>query len=347
MANYVTHDVESTEHGDRGGDLLGNHLELGLSHVAADKFDTGFDVIGQTLEEASQVGVAAAPLDLVHADRLDHEEITMDDAPQNGAFYSSKHVVPCRVEGDSCLLPRQAIRPSSEEPAVSRRQMLLALSPLHALDGRTALRAIDTPQGLDEEHRDVPQRHELEPPRREPVVAGPLLAAPRADRPATGPRLDLDLDAGLCTTSLNKRRLRVDKRLVRLDAIENSLELHPAVAPGEGLINQPHLYRKTPQDTSFSPWVRPKGASSMRRTAAACRVWRLGREPAKWQVAWRDAVLWWMPIHPNWKAGDGSNQPREALLPRATGPLSSPFFARGFCRGIESSENYELGLLAV
>ncbi|MCY3015272.1 MAG: hypothetical protein NT171_11335, partial [Planctomycetota bacterium] len=42
--------------------------------------------------------------------------------------------------------------------------------------------------------------------------------------------------------------------LERLDAIENTLEVHPAVAPGEGLSQQPHLYRMTPQDASFSPW---------------------------------------------------------------------------------------------
>jgi len=48
--------------------------------------------------------------------------------------------------------------------------------------------------------------------------------------------------------------VRVDKRLARLDAIENTLEVHPAVALGEGLSQQPHLYRMTPQDASFSSW---------------------------------------------------------------------------------------------
>jgi hypothetical protein len=45
---------------------------------------------------------------------------------------------------------------------------------------------------------------------------------------------------------------------VPLDAIENTLEVHPAVAPGEGLSQQPHLYRMTPQDASFSPWSAPR-----------------------------------------------------------------------------------------
>ena len=79
--------------------------------------------------------------------------------------------------------------------------------------------------------------------------------------------------------------------------------------------------------------VRPKGGAARRRTAAACPVLRRGREPAKWQVARRGAALWWMPIHPNWKAADGSNQPRGALVMPVEGPLSSPFFTHGFCRG--------------
>ena len=108
--------------------------------------DAGFDVIGQNLKEASQAlcgaivedpkqtlgaadlgderegGVAAAPLDLIHADRLDPGEITMGEAPQNGMFHGSKHVVSGGVEDDSSLLPRQPLRPSSEKPAVGRRQ---------------------------------------------------------------------------------------------------------------------------------------------------------------------------------------------------------------------------------
>jgi hypothetical protein len=57
---------------------------------------------------------------------------------------------------------------------------------------------------------------------------------------------------------------------VPLDAVENTLEVHPAVAPAKGLTQQPHLYRATPQDASFSPWPARQGGASRRRTAAAC-----------------------------------------------------------------------------
>jgi len=149
--------------------------------------------------------------------------------------------------------------------------MLLALAPRHPLDGHAACRAIDPPHRVDEEHRDVPERHELEPSRRKPVVSRPLLAASRADRPAVGPGLDVDLEFRL-DQAVHEADPRVDERLVPLDAVENTLEMHPAVAPAKGLSKQPHLYRTTPQDASFSPWPARQGGASRRRNAAARRL---------------------------------------------------------------------------
>ena len=67
---------------------------------------------------------------------------------------------------------------------------------LGGLGLREVLRPLEqapSPYRVHEEHRDVPQRHELEPPRGEPVSAGPRLAALRADRPAIGSGLDSNL----------------------------------------------------------------------------------------------------------------------------------------------------------
>jgi hypothetical protein len=63
-----------------------------------------------------------------------------------------------------------------------------------------------------------------------------LLPAPRADRLAVRPRFDVDLDEGLRIRDFDESYRLVHKRLVRLDAIENTLEVHPAVAPEKGLI---------------------------------------------------------------------------------------------------------------
>jgi len=74
---------------------------------------------------------------------------------------------------------------------------------------------------------------------------------------------------GLLPRDFDQSLLFVDEGLERLDTIENTLEMHPAVAPAKGLSKQPHLYRVTPQDASFSPWPARQGGASRRRKAAA------------------------------------------------------------------------------
>ncbi len=104
------------------------------------------------------------------------------------------------------------------------------------------------------------ERHELEPSRRKPVVSGPLLTAARADRPAVGPGLDLDLEFRL-DQAVHESDPLGDERLVPLDTAENILEMHPAVAAAKGRTMQPHLYRTTPQDASFPPWPARQGGA--------------------------------------------------------------------------------------
>ena len=140
-----------------------------------------------------------------------------------------------------------------------------------AFDGHAARRAIDPSHRVDEEHRDVPERHKLEPSRWKPVVPRPLLATSRADRPAVGPGLDIDLELRL-DQAVHEADLPVDETLVPLDPVENTLEMHPAVAPAKGLTKQPHLYRTTPQDASFSPRTARQGGASRRRHAAVRRL---------------------------------------------------------------------------
>ena len=71
---------------------------------------------------------------------------------------------------------------------------------------------------------------------------------------------------------------------------KKTLAVHPAVAPGEGLLKQPPRCRMTPQDASFSV-ARPKSAAARRRTAAACRglTARKGNREAAGRIARRRA----------------------------------------------------------
>jgi|LakMenEpi03Aug12_release.lakeMendotaPanAssembly.Ray.scaffolds.fasta_scaffold11791_9 hypothetical protein len=202
----------------RTAGICSAHLEIRLPHIAADEADALPHLGGERREESPQslfrpllghpeqplhsvdlvdereIGLAVAPLDLIDADGLYAREVPMGKAPFDRVFYGAKHVVPGRVECVGGLLPGEPLGPAGQEPAVACREMFLAVTPRHPLDGHSALRAIDPPHRVDEEHRDVPQRHELKPSWRKPVVPRPLLAASRADRPAVGPGLDLDLE---------------------------------------------------------------------------------------------------------------------------------------------------------
>jgi len=53
---------------------------------------------------------------------------------------------------------------------------------------------------------------------------------------STGARQGLDLDLELrLDQAVHEADLLVDETLVPLDAVENTLEMHPAVAPAKGL----------------------------------------------------------------------------------------------------------------
>jgi len=147
---HVPHDVEAVEDVKGGRDLLCDHVEVLPPHVAADEADARTHLGGERSEEAPQallgpllghpeqplrpvdlidereVGVAAAPLDLIDADGLDAREIPVGEAPFDRVFYGTKHVVPGRAEGIGRLLPREPLGPAGQEPAVTGRQMLLA-----------------------------------------------------------------------------------------------------------------------------------------------------------------------------------------------------------------------------
>ena len=293
---HVPHDVEAIEHVQGGRDLFGDHLEIRLPHVAGHELDASPDLRRECLEASPQallcpllghpqrsfhgvdlvdqreVGMAVAPLHLIDADDLDPQEVTVGQPLLHRMFQGSKHGVPCRVEGIGPSMPREPLGPPRQKPALAGRELLLALSPGHLFDDHAAGRALHPPHRVTEKHRDVPERDKLEPTRRKPVVAGPFLTAFRADRPPIGSGLDLHFDLfrspGRCDQALPLR----DERLERLDVIENTSEVHPAVAPEKGLSQQSHLLPNSAAGCSFFfPWPARQCGASRRRNAAAGR----------------------------------------------------------------------------
>src|ERR1700728_4463879 len=216
---HLLHHVESIQHMDRLAKFFANDLEIRLPHVAAHEVDAGPRLVGQELKESPQarlgslradpqqplhavfdlidqrqILVPAAPLDFIDADGLDAAHVAMHYSSKYRVFYRTKHVIPGGVKHVGHLLPRQPLRPPSQEPAVARRQMALAISPGNLFDHDAPRRATDPPHRVEKEHRDGPQAHVLETADRQTIVARTDLLAARTDRPPVGSRVDRDLD---------------------------------------------------------------------------------------------------------------------------------------------------------
>ncbi len=166
--------------------------------------------------------MAPLPLDLVHSDRHDVAHLAVQQAPQDSVVDRPVHAVPARVKDLGHGLPTEPLRPGGQEPAVGLRLPALAVGPRQTLHHHAAAGAIDPAWGIHEQHRNLPQRHKLPGPLPQSVVAGPPLAAARAGRSAVGSVADRH-PQGQAAGTLVPMSLLVHKRLVMLDAVEDSL----------------------------------------------------------------------------------------------------------------------------
>ena len=138
------------------------------------------------LIDQRQVALPAATRELVDADGLDVREVAVREAPVDRHAHGPIDGVPGRGERRGDLLPRQALGPPGEEPGVGVGQSVLAGGPRNGLDLDAAARAGHAAHRVEEDHRDVPQGHEVEAPRRQRVVARGRAPAVRARRAGPG-----------------------------------------------------------------------------------------------------------------------------------------------------------------
>ena len=110
--------------------------------------------------------------------------------------------------------------------------MAFSSGPRHSLYRHPAASAVYPSQGINKVHGNSPQRHELEPPLRQPVVTRPWSPAARANRPAILAGIEGNFQRRAWRT-FHPLDFSVHEGLVRFDPIEDSLQLHPVVAPGE------------------------------------------------------------------------------------------------------------------
>ena len=160
-------------------------------------------------------------------------EVPMDHAPENRVFYRLEHVSPGGVEDAGHLVPGQTLRPAGQEPAVAGRQVTFSLWPKALAPPSPRSFGQSTRRMAYTKNTAIPhKRHELEPPLRQPIVARPRPTAARADRPAILAGMHLHFERR-SPGVFHPSGFSVHKGLERFDPIEDSLQLHPVVAPGE------------------------------------------------------------------------------------------------------------------
>ena len=180
---HVHRDMEAVEDVQRVAGLLGHDLEVRLPHVAAHEAECLRVRLAEPTEEPEQrlhaalrtdpqqslpsrvdlvdqgqVPMAVLPLDLVDADRFDAVQVHVGAAPLHGHRDRAKDVIPRRVERPRDLAPTQALRPTSQEPRIGGRQRVFPLRPRHGFDADATGGTLHA----SEQHRDAPQRHEVE-----------------------------------------------------------------------------------------------------------------------------------------------------------------------------------------
>ena len=178
-----------------------------------------------------------------------------------------------KTEATSCQDRRLAQR---QEPAVAGGQTALSSGPGHSLRRHPAVRAIHPPRSVREVYGNPPERYELEPPSRKAVVTRPLAAAARANRPAVLPGNHLHFERRPAF-ALHPCCFSVHEGLERFDPIEDSLKLHPVVAPGEMVCCPTPSLTGIPAGCTCFSWPSPCYNSLVWRNGAGL-CWRATRQ---------------------------------------------------------------------
>ena len=244
----LLHHVKTVQNVHRARGLLRDHRHVVAPHVRTDELQplkgTGRNrreepsqallravlgdvqqtpTLGIDLVHQRQVLVTPPVSDFIDPDRFNPLDFTVNHAPVHDPLHRPKHSVPTRPEDRPGLLPTQAFGPGGEEDSVAVRRAVLTICPGNPLDGHAAAPAVDTPHAVEEEHRNGPQRDELEPPLTQGVVLGTFATALAADRSATAVGMDVDQDFAAIVSEAG---VAVNETLLLFDAVEDSPELH-------------------------------------------------------------------------------------------------------------------------
>jgi hypothetical protein len=234
--------------------LVGNDLQVGPPHVAANKTKSLDELRTQFLEPTAQrllrtpladpqqapatsinlvdhseevVGaLAMSPVDLVHANRFNPAQLAMRQAPLHEPLYGSIHRFPTGLKYCRRLPPTQPPRPASKKAHHRRRQWPLPVTPRNVLNHDPVLNTLHTPRRVTETHRYSPQRYKFPVSLRQPVIAGSRKTALRAASPHSTVRSHGNLDQRCISAQSAHPHVLVEESNKPLHPIQNGLNLY-------------------------------------------------------------------------------------------------------------------------
>src|SRR3990172_2308753 len=166
---HVGHDVKAVQDVDRLLGLLGDDLEVGLPHVAADEAQGDGSLAAELAEETQHrlhravapnpqetagplvdlvdhgEELAAQPQHFVDADRADSIEAAVRQAPRHDHLDRAEHALPSGVEGPGHLRPAHALRPRRQEVGLHLYHHALPVRPGYRLYRDATAWAVDAP----------------------------------------------------------------------------------------------------------------------------------------------------------------------------------------------------------
>jgi hypothetical protein len=265
-------DVKAVQNMDGLAGLLGDDLEVGFPHIAADEEQLSRPLLAEHPEKAQQgsdgpvlphpqqalaftidlvddgkVLVTSLPENLIDSDGQHVGQVPVFQAPLDHPFHGSEDLLPGRAEGDGGFFPRKSLGPGRKKLHVGFRHRAFAVRPRHLFDLHTAPRAVDPAQGIGEKDCDIPERHKLEHSRRQGVVTRPWIVAAGTNRLALSPGHDLDQHCQVFAL-IQPDDVSIHKRLELLDPIQNSFQLHPGFFSCIGLVWSQYQLQDLSQD---------------------------------------------------------------------------------------------------
>ncbi len=282
----------------------GNHVQVRSPHVAAHKLHPTDHLLTQGCQAPAQGRLGAplahpqqpptmtvnlvdhrqeivrsftpAPVNLVHSDGLDADQLSVRQAPFHKPFHRAINTFPTGAKGPRRLAPRQPPRPPRKKTHHGNRHRPLAIAPGHMFHHHPMLRALDPPGGVKEPYHQAPQRHKQPRARRQLVITGGRFETPRAFAANACVRQNDNLKvAGPVLLPAVHANIRINKAGKRLNLVQNGLnfQLHRWSLVGWFVFDFNHKlnrFRLISDAFSSSPKTPARRFKLKRATGRAC-----------------------------------------------------------------------------